>query len=153
MPAFDLPGDELDALAALVHSLNAPAAEGPVHGDAKAGEQFFFSKGNCTSCHMVQGRGAMVGPDLSDVGTRLTVEELREALLQPGARIAAGYELVTVRLRDGRSLRGFVRSRSNFDLHLQDLEGRIHSLAKVRRSGSNLRPDRPCLRSRPVLKN
>ena len=130
MPAFDLPGDELDALAALVHSLNAPAAEGPVHGDAKAGEQFFFSKGQCTSCHMVQGRGVTVGPDLSDVGTRLTIEEIRESLLEPGARVAAGYELVTVQLRDGRSLRGFVRSRSNFDLHLQDLQGRLHSLAK-----------------------
>src|SRR5436190_10924091 len=57
MPAFDLPGDELDALAALVHSLNAPAAEGPQPGDAKAGEQFFLGKGQCTSCHMVHGGG------------------------------------------------------------------------------------------------
>ena len=114
----------------LVHSLNAPAAEGAVPGDAKAGEQFFFSKGQCTSCHMVQGRGVAVGPDLSECGTRSTIEEIRESLLQPGARAATGYELVTVQLRDGRSLRGFVRSRSNFDLHLQDLEGRIHSLSK-----------------------
>src|SRR5215831_17987574 len=75
MPAFDLPADELDALAELVHLLNAPAAEGPWPGDAKAGEQFFFGKGQCTSCHMVQGRGAAVGPDLSNVGARLTVEE------------------------------------------------------------------------------
>jgi len=130
MPAFDLPADELDALAALVHSLNAPAAEGPLPGDARAGEQFFFGKGQCTFCHMVQGRGAAVVPDLSDVGTRLTVEEIRESLLRPGTRAAAGYQLVTVQLRDGRSLRGFVRSRSNFDLHLQDLQGSIHALAK-----------------------
>jgi PQQ-dependent dehydrogenase (methanol/ethanol family) len=130
MPSFDLPGDELDALAALVHSMNAPAAEGPVPGDPKAGEQFFFAKGQCTSCHMVQGRGAVTGPDLSSVGSRLTVEEIRESLLQPGARAASGYEFVRVDLRDGKSLRGFVRSRSNFDLHLQDLQGRIHSLSK-----------------------
>jgi PQQ-dependent dehydrogenase (methanol/ethanol family) len=129
MPPFDLPNDELDALAALVHSLNAPAGEGPVPGDAKVGEQLFFGKAQCTSCHMVQGRGAAVGPDLSSVGTNLTVEEIREALVKPGARIAAGYELVTVQLRNHTSLRGFVRSRSNFDLHLQDLEGRILSLS------------------------
>ena len=129
MPAFDLPARELDALAALVHSLNAPAAEGAGARRRQGGRAILSSaKGNCASCHMVQGRGAAVGPDLSDVGTRLTVEEIRESLLQPGARIAAGYELVTVQLRDGRSLRGFVRSRSNFDLHLQDLAG-PHSLA------------------------
>src|SRR3982751_5317038 len=34
MPPFDLPAGELDALAALVHSLNAPAAEEPLPGDA-----------------------------------------------------------------------------------------------------------------------
>src|SRR5689334_5242683 len=36
MPAFDLPDDELDALASLVHSLNAPAAEAPPTGNARA---------------------------------------------------------------------------------------------------------------------
>jgi mono/diheme cytochrome c family protein len=77
MPAFDLPAGELDALAALVHSLTAPAAEEALPGDAKAGEQFFFGKGQCTSCHMVQGRGATVGPDLSNAGARLTADEIR----------------------------------------------------------------------------
>ena len=86
MPAFDLPDAELDALAALVLSLNAPAANEPLPGDAKAGELFFFGKGQCASCHMVQGRGAAVGPDLSSVGARLTVEDIRESLLKPGSR-------------------------------------------------------------------
>src|SRR5215471_4535972 len=128
MPPFDLPDAELDALAALVLSMNAPAANEPLPGDAKAGEQFFFGKAQCASCHMVQGRGAAIGPDLSSVGTRLTIEEIRESLLKPDARAPAGYEFVTVQLRDGHSLRGFIRSRSNFDLHLQDLQGSIHSL-------------------------
>src|SRR5437763_16915487 len=33
MPAFDLPADQIDALATLLHSLNAPAAESIVLGD------------------------------------------------------------------------------------------------------------------------
>src|SRR5881396_3337308 len=122
MPPFDLPAQELDALAALVHSLNAPAAENMVSGDFAAGEQLFFGKGQCASCHMVYGKGKPIGPDISNIGRKMTVDQIREALLQPSARITPGYELVTVQLRDGRVMRGFARSRSNFDIRLQDLE-------------------------------
>jgi PQQ-dependent dehydrogenase (methanol/ethanol family) len=128
MPPFDLPSVELDALATLVHSLNGPAAEASVSGDFAAGEQFFFGKGQCASCHMVQGKGSPIGPDLSNVGSQMTVDQIREALLQPGANITPGYKLVTVQLRDGRAIRGFARNRSNFDIRLQDLEGKFHLL-------------------------
>ena len=128
MPAFDLPADHLDALAALVHSLNAPAADRTVPGDAVAGEQFFFGKGQCASCHMVYGRGNPIGPDLTGIAREMTVNDIREALLQPSAHITPGYELVTVRLRDGETVRGFSRGRSNFDIQLQDLNGRFHLL-------------------------
>src|SRR6185436_19742656 len=53
MPAFDLPDATLDALAKLVVSLNASAADSTVPGDRDAGKQFFFGKGQCSSCHMV----------------------------------------------------------------------------------------------------
>ena len=128
MPPFDLPAAELDALAALVRSLNGPAAESAASGDPVAGEQYFFGSGKCGSCHMVYGKGQPIGPDLSNVGSDMTVGQIQDALLQPGARIAQGYELVTVRLRDGRSLRGFARSRSSFDVRLQDLEGKFYLL-------------------------
>jgi len=128
MPPFDLPAQELDALAALVHSLNAPAAENTVPGDFAAGEQFFFGKGQCASCHMVYGKGKPIGPDISNIGRKMAVDQIREALLQPSAHITPGYELVTVQLRDRRVMRGFARSRSNFDIRLQDLEGRFHLL-------------------------
>lgn len=128
MPAFNLPADDLDALAALVHSLNSPAAESVVPGDRAAGEQYFFGQGRCANCHMVDGRGKAVGPDLSNVAHESTVDELRESLLQPSARITPGYELVTVRLRDGQMVRGFARSRSNFEIVVQDLKGQFYLL-------------------------
>ena len=64
MPGFDLPAPTLDALVALVVSLNASAAEANLPGDRAAGGEFFFGKGQCSSCHMVSGRGAPIGPDL-----------------------------------------------------------------------------------------
>src|SRR2546429_1190047 len=77
MPAFNLPPQELDALVALVRSLNAPSAESSARGDPTAGASFFFGKGQCVSCHMISGSGAAIGPDLSNVGREMTVDEIR----------------------------------------------------------------------------
>lgn len=128
MPAFNLPEDELETLAVLVHSLNSPAAEHSVPGDREAGEQFFFGKGRCSSCHMVSGRGKPVGPDLSNVAHELTVDGLRQALLDPSAQITPGYESVTVELRNGQKIHGFARSRSNSEIVVQDLNGEFHPI-------------------------
>ena len=49
--------------------------------------------------------------------------------MQPDAKIAPGYGLVSVRLRNGQTLRGFARSRTSFDLALQDLKGSLHPLS------------------------
>ena len=101
--SFDLPDHMLDALATLVASLNSSASETVVPGDRAAGEKFFVGKGQCATCHMVFGAGEALGPDLSDVGSAMTVDQIREALLQPDAQITPGYGLVTVRLRDGQN--------------------------------------------------
>src|SRR5688500_5587324 len=129
MPAFDLPADTIDALATMITSWNAVAAKAGVSGDAAAGRAFFSGKGQCASCHMALGEGSAVGPDLSDIALTLTVNEIRDALLKPDVRIAPGYGVVSVRLRNGRTLRGFARSRSSFDLAIQDLTGAFHMLS------------------------
>jgi PQQ-dependent dehydrogenase (methanol/ethanol family) len=128
MPAFALPQHELDAVAAFVHSLNAPASQAIVAGDAAVGDKFFWGEGTCGSCHMVRGKGSSKGPDLSDVGSRMTAQEIHNALLHPDQHITTGYDLVTVTLRNGQTLRGFARGRTNFDLQLEDLDGAFHLL-------------------------
>ena len=78
---------------------------------------------------MVYGAGEPVGPDLSNVARELTVDQIRQALLQPSAQITPGYSLVTVRMRDGSTLRGFARNRTRFDIQLQDLKGVFHPVS------------------------
>src|SRR4029077_4008102 len=129
MPPFPLPDATLDSLVALVKSLNAPAADSTLPGDRAPGKQFFSGKGQCATCHMVYGAGEPIGPDLSNVARDLTVDQIRQALLQPSAQTTSGYALVTVRLRDGGTLRGFVRSRTRFDIQLQDLKGVFHPVS------------------------
>ena len=128
MPPFDLPADDLDALATFVGSLNSVAAQSRVPGNPAAGEQIFFGKGDCGGCHMVSGRGRAIGPDLSNLANEKTVTEIESTLKSPSADITPGYELVTVRSRNGSTLRGFARSRSNFDIRVEDLQGKLHLL-------------------------
>ena len=49
MPAFDLPIQQLDAIAGFVHSLNSSAAENVAPGNPSEGEQMFFGKTQGTS--------------------------------------------------------------------------------------------------------
>ncbi|HEY3838562.1 MAG TPA: c-type cytochrome, partial [Bryobacteraceae bacterium] len=135
MPAFVLPLEEREALARFLRSLNGPAAETSVEGDAEAGRRFFLQKGGCADCHMVNGGGKAVGPDLSNVGNDMTVDEIRQSLVEPGSHIAAGYELVRVKMRDGLTIRGFARNRTSFDINLQDFEGQFHSLPERQIAG------------------
>jgi PQQ-dependent dehydrogenase (methanol/ethanol family) len=150
MPAFRISQQEADAIAAYVMVLKQPsgavAATSPAAtGDAAAGKRFFAGKGNCTSCHIVSGLpygpGAALGPGLSNVGRDRTVAQIELALRDPGAMpagqtgrggrgAAPQYRAVTVRLRNGSTLRGIAKNESVFDLQLLAMDGSLHLLSK-----------------------
>ncbi|MBY0505268.1 MAG: PQQ-binding-like beta-propeller repeat protein [Bryobacteraceae bacterium] len=156
MPAFPLPAATLDGLVAMIVSLNATAAEAVIPGDRAAGQAYFAGAGRCATCHLVSGAGSAKGPDLTAVARRLTVEQLRESLLQPGAQVVDGYRQATLQLRDGSVRRGFLRSRSDYDVTLQTPEGRLEpvSLDRVARLTEEPGSAMPALQApEPVLQN
>jgi ubiquinol-cytochrome c reductase cytochrome b subunit len=59
-----------------------------VSGDAAAGAQLFEQKA-CISCHSIRGTGGARGPDLTDVGKRLTGDELTWRILWGGGGMPA----------------------------------------------------------------
>lgn len=129
MPPFgSLPPLQIDELAAYVSSLNLSAAESAATGNAAAGRQFFWHEGLCNTCHMVHGMGSATGPDLSDLGLRLSAKQIRDVLLSPDLHITPGYGLATVQTREGITLRGYLRNATNYDVHVQDLSGAFHLL-------------------------
>jgi PQQ-dependent dehydrogenase (methanol/ethanol family) len=129
MPPFALPENQLQSLAAFIRSMNATAFDAQPEGDVAAGENLFFGKGRCSSCHTAMGRGKSVGPDLTGIGREVTVADIARKLRNPGAQVAASYAVVTVRLQDGRTVRGFARKETLHNLQLQTLEGRLLLLA------------------------
>jgi alcohol dehydrogenase (cytochrome c) len=134
MPSFQIPDAELDAIVAYVTMLRAPAADHPSPGDPAAGEAFFNGKGNCTSCHMIRGRGGLLGPDLSNLGRDRKTAEIERALHEPGARetrrTREPFAAVTLRMKDDTILRGVAKYETAFDLGVQSLDGRFHSIRR-----------------------
>jgi len=128
MPAFPLPAADIDALTRYVRLLSPAESAIAVAGDPKAGERSFFGSSQCSTCHMAQGRGSVNGPDLSNVGRRLRLEELKQSLTDPDAKIADGWGAVSATLNDGRTLHGFARAEGSHDLVLQTNDGRLHLL-------------------------
>jgi len=146
MPAFRISKEEADSIAGFVMTLRtAPAAgaapAGPT-GNSAEGEKFFAGKGNCQSCHMVRGRGGVLGPDLSNVGRDRTAAQIEQSLRDPGATPAGGrggrggrggaasYRAVTVKLKSGQTIRGIAKNESAFDLQLLGMDGQLRLLPK-----------------------
>jgi alcohol dehydrogenase (cytochrome c) len=131
MPAFDFTDDEMSAVVAYVGELRAPAADHPaMTGNAQAGQEFFFGQGNCTSCHMIKGRGGVLGPDLTNVAREKRLGQIQQALTHPETLTTPGYRPVTIRLKDGKTLSGIAKNESNYDLQLQGSDGALHFFSK-----------------------
>ena len=107
MPAFPLSEGELDAIAAYTEALRAPAADRPLPGNAEIGQTFFTGKGGCGACHMIQGRGGIFGPDLSNLARDRRVSQIERTFSPAVDARSASPRRVTIRMRDGRTVQAF----------------------------------------------
>jgi quinoprotein glucose dehydrogenase len=84
-------------------------------GDARRGRDIFANHpaAACTRCHTLRGRGTDVGPNLTNIASTLTREQLLESLLEPNTRIAPGYGTVGITLRNGQKVDGMLRSETD----------------------------------------
>lgn len=126
MPAFPLPDEQIRQLAAFVRSLNAPAVSLPVAGNVQAGEEIFFGKGQCSSCHMIRGRGGYLGPDLSDIGATRRLGELRNSLTHPSVLPSMNYRPVVIVSPDGKQLRAVAKHSTYWSAQILDETGALH---------------------------
>src|SRR5215813_8526961 len=68
MPASDMSVAQAEQVVAYLRSVAASKRSATASGDAARGNDLFHGKGACTTCHRVDGVGARLGPDLSDIG-------------------------------------------------------------------------------------
>lgn len=98
-------------------------------GDSAKGPEF-FTRATCNTCHKVKGEGIDFGPDLSEIGNKLSREAMFQAILYPNAAISHGFHGVTVEKKDGTSLIGYITGETDQELQLRLLGGVQQSVSK-----------------------
>jgi len=120
---------EVWQLAAFVRSLGRVPIE-TVAGNPQLGQQIYQAKGKCGQCHIANGQGTSVGPELSDVGARRSAAHIRASLVDPGANVPDRFVQVRVTSKDGRRITGVRIAEDTFTIQLVDLSGRTYSFFK-----------------------
>jgi putative heme-binding domain-containing protein len=126
--------NEVRDVIAYVRSLGRVPPE-PVPGDSDKG-RVIYQKAECSTCHIVAGKGGSLGPELTEIGARRGTQFLRGALLHPGkdrALNADGYAThlpVLAVQKDGRLLTGIRVNEDTFTIQLRDAGNRLYSLKK-----------------------
>jgi len=114
-------------LAYLATLTPAPATQ--ASGVAQNGERIF--RANCSSCHMVNGRGGQLGPDLSRVGSGRARPVLLNKLRGTSETVRPGYEGVTIVTRDGQRIRGVKKNEDEFSIQIVDMRERLQGYLKA----------------------
>jgi cytochrome c oxidase cbb3-type subunit 3 len=130
MPSFRLGLTERSTkqTASYVMSLSRSTSR-PGPGNAERGAALYQSTG-CGSCHVVEGRGGILGPELTAIGGRRGAVYLREAIVKPAASHPPGYLVVRAVPVSGAEVRGIRVNEDVFWIHIRDASGTVHALQK-----------------------
>lgn len=123
-----------------IRSVEVKAPVKPL-GSATHGKELFYGDANCSLCHMVEGKGGRLGPDLTAVGESRTREAIVESVRNPSRRLAWGlseatkefpqeYESLTVVTADGKEIKGVALNEDSFTVQMMDTTEHIHLLEK-----------------------
>ena len=132
--------EEIWQIITYIRSQEVKAAAKPL-GDPRRGKTLFYGDANCSLCHMINGRGGRVGPDLSAVSGSRTREALIDSVRNPSRRLAWGltestkefpqeYETVTAVTAEGKEIKGVTLNEDSFTVQVMDTNENLHLLEK-----------------------
>jgi len=107
------------------------ATKGPAStltgGNAARGKALFEGKGQCTTCHRVQGSGSRMGPDLSDIGMQRRALELEKSLVDPASGVLPQHRFVQVTPKSGPAVTGRLLNEDTFTVQLIDSQEKLRT--------------------------
>ena len=113
---------------------------------AESGLKLFRGVATCANCHIVGDYGKEVGPNLSEIGSKLSREAMFTAILDPSAGISHNYENYIVLTDSGQVFSGLKMSETADDLTIRTAEAIDHRIRKdeieaINKSEKSLMPD------------
>jgi cytochrome c oxidase cbb3-type subunit 3 len=131
MPPFSALGPaKLSDIVKYLRFLQGKREAPAVAVNTEEGRNIFTNKAGCSECHMVQGTGGFLGPDLSDYGESHSAADVRSAIVSADKRPGIRKGLAKATTKDGRQISGLVRNEDNFSVQIQALDGTFHLLEK-----------------------
>lgn len=100
-------------------------------GDPARGKELFAGKGQCVTCHRVEGIGSRLGPDLTRIGAVRTSDQLATSLLEPDLEVQPANRTYTVVTRDGRRVTGRLLNHDTFTVQLLDENEQLRSFERA----------------------
>ncbi len=147
MPAFGS-SFENSQIAAIVSYLRGLQGKGQlVHiaGNGARGRSLFFGSAGCAECHMMNGQGGFLGPDLSGYGKSHTPDDVREWIVNPNKDLDPRHGTIVIVTRSGQKYAGVLRNEDNFSIQMQTRDGSFHffeksDLARIEHQARSLMP-------------
>ena len=115
-------------------------------GTIESGKKLFEGIATCSNCHIVNRNGKEVGPDLSEIGSKLSREAMYTAILDPSAGISHNYENYSVLTLDGQVINGLKISETNEEIVVRTADAIDRRLAKtdvelIKKSDKSIMPE------------
>lgn len=131
MPASDMPVPQAEQIVAYLRSVAATKRSVSAAGNLERGKAVFDGKGACATCHRVNGTGARLGPDLSNVGQLRRAMELETSVVDPGQEILYTNRTYRVVTKDGATVTGRLLNLDSFTVQMLDSKERLRSFEKA----------------------
>ncbi len=115
-------------------------------GNLVNGKILFRGVATCSNCHVVADFGKPVGPDLSEIGSKLSREAMFTSILDPSAGISHNYENHVVLLDTGQVIAGVMVSETDDEVTLRTAEAidrtiKKDSIEEMTRSSKSIMPE------------
>lgn len=99
-------------------------------GDAVNGRKLFATTGTCAKCHVVGQEGKEVGPNLTEIGSKLSRQAMFESIIYPSAGISHNYENYLVVLDNGTTANGVIATQNADTVSLKGADAIVRTFKK-----------------------
>lgn len=121
-PAQSLNAEPLPPVAELMKRAGDPANGAKIFARPSPG---------CANCHVIKGQGVELGPNLSEIGSKLGKDALYQAILEPSAGISFGFETWTLTLKNGDEAYGLIASETAEEIAIRAVGGIVTRFKKA----------------------